>query len=73
MLILSLFVAGRECVEKPLETEWMPCNPSEAGNDCVNCGWLGPCISIAGGMGHGFNPWQGITIRQIMWHGPKKI
>lgn len=38
MLILSLFVAGRECVEKPLETEWMPCNPSEAGNDCVNRG-----------------------------------
>lgn len=25
-------------MEKPLETEWMPCNLLEAGNDCVNCG-----------------------------------
>ena len=38
MLILSLFVARWECVEKPLETEWMPCNPSKTGNDCVHRG-----------------------------------
>lgn len=38
MLILSLSVAGWECVEKPLETKQMPCNPSETGNDCVNRG-----------------------------------
>lgn len=42
MLILSLFVAGRECVEKPLETKQMPCHPSETGNDCVNCGTSTP-------------------------------
>lgn len=38
MLILSLFVARWECVEKPLENEWMLCNPSETGNDCVHRG-----------------------------------